>query len=163
MAQVQFTLNGAQITVQVKPKLTLLRLLRDDLKLTGSKIGCENGTCGSCSVIIDGELKNACLFPARNLDGKNVLSIEGLIDGQGKPNDLQQAFLDAGATQCGYCIPGMIMAGEALLMHNLNPTRQQIREAISGNLCRCTGYLQIIEAIETTAKNRLTKRGGHAS
>jgi carbon-monoxide dehydrogenase small subunit len=110
-------------------------------------------------VIVNGELKKSCIYPVRNLEGKEVLTIESLIDSEGKLNDLQQAFLDAGATQCGYCIPGMVMAGEALLMHNPEPTRQEIREAIAENLCRCTGYIQIIEAIEATAQSRLEKRG----
>jgi carbon-monoxide dehydrogenase small subunit len=152
--EVTFELNGKPITCQVTSKLTLLRLLRDELKLTGSKIGCEKGDCGSCSVIVDGELKNACIYPARNLDGKRVLTIEGIANPDGSPNNLQQAFLDYGATQCGYCTPGMIMAGEALLLHNLKPTRQEIREAIAGNLCRCTGYQQIVDAIEATARSR---------
>lgn len=155
--EVTFKLNGQLITCQVSSKLTLLRLLRDELKLTGSKIGCEKGDCGSCSVIVDGELKNACIYPARNLDGKRVLTIEGIANPDGSPNDLQQAFLDYGATQCGYCTPGMIIAGEALLLRNLEPTRQEIREAIAGNLCRCTGYQQIVDAIEATARSRYQK------
>jgi carbon-monoxide dehydrogenase small subunit len=155
--EVTFELNGKPITCQVNSKLTLLRLLRDELKLTGSKIGCEKGDCGSCSVIVDGELKNACIYPARNLDGKRVLTIEGIANPDGSPSDLQQAFLDYGATQCGYCTPGMIVAGEALLLHNLEPTRQEIREAIAGNLCRCTGYQQIVDAIEATARSRRQK------
>jgi aerobic-type carbon monoxide dehydrogenase small subunit (CoxS/CutS family) len=157
--KVLFQLNGKTITCQVTPKLTLLRLLRDELKLTGTKMGCEKGDCGSCSVIIDGELKNACIYPARKLDGKVIMTIEGITNPDGSPNDLQQSFLDHGATQCGYCTPGMIMAGEALLMHNPTPTRQEIREAIAGNLCRCTGYQQIVDAIEATAKSRPQEGG----
>ena len=126
--------------------------------MTGSKNGCEKGDCGSCSVIIDGELKNSCIYPARNLDGKAVLTIEGISNPDGSPNDLQQAFLDYGATQCGYCTPGMILAGEALLIKNSTPTRQEIREAIDGNLCRCTGYQQIVDAIEATARSRNQER-----
>lgn len=157
--EVTFKLNGRPITCQVTSKLTLLRLLRDNLKLTGSKIGCEKGDCGSCSVIIDGELKNACIYPARNLNGKIVLTIEGVCAPDGVPNDLQKAFLDHGATQCGYCTPGMVLAGEALLLRNQEPTRQEIREAIAGNLCRCTGYQQIVDAIEATARTRRPKEG----
>ena len=123
--------------------------------MTGTKNGCEHGDCGACSVIVDGKLEKSCLYPARSLDGKEVLTIEGVSNPDGTPSDLQQAFLDAGATQCGYCTPGMIMAGEALLLKNNNPTRQDIREAISENLCRCTGYQQIVDAIQTTAKSRL--------
>ena len=156
--EVTFELNGKSITCQVTSKLTLLRLLRDELRLTGTKMGCEKGDCGSCSVLVDGELKNACIYPARNLDGKVVLTIEGVSSPDSAPNDLQRAFLDHGATQCGYCTPGMIMAGEALLLHNLEPTRQEIREVIAGNLCRCTGYQQIVDAIEATAQGR--RNGG---
>lgn len=152
--EISFELNGKPVTCQVTSKLTLLRLLRDELKLTGSKNGCEKGDCGSCSVIVDGELKNACILPARNLDGKKVLTIEGITTPDGSPNDLQQSFLEHGATQCGYCTPGMIMAGEALLLSNQNPTRTEIREAIVGNLCRCTGYQQIVDAVEAAAKRR---------
>ncbi|MBC8504438.1 MAG: (2Fe-2S)-binding protein [Chloroflexi bacterium] len=152
--EISFELNGKSITCQVTSKITLLRLLRDELKLTGSKNGCEKGDCGACSVIVDGELKNACIYPARNLDGKKVLTIEGVANPDGSPNDLQQAFLEYGGTQCGYCTPGMIVAGEALLLNNQNPTRTEIREAIGGNLCRCTGYHQIVDAIEATAIKR---------
>lgn len=159
--EVSFTLNGQHITCRVTPKLTLLRLLRDELQLTGTKHGCKKGDCGACSVIIDGELKKACIYPARNLGGTNVLTIEGLCQSDGSPNDLQQAFLEHGATQCGYCTPGMILAGEALLQRNLNPSRQDIREAIAGNLCRCTGYQQIVDAIEATASAR--RRNGGAA
>lgn len=159
--EVSFTLNGQPITCQVTPKLTLLRLLRDELQLTGTKHGCEKGDCGACSVIIDGELKKACIYPARNLEGAHVLTIEGLRQPDGSPNDLQQAFLEHGATQCGYCTPGMILAGEVLLRRNLNPSRQEIREVIAGNLCRCTGYQQIVDAIEETAITR--RRNGGAA
>lgn len=152
--EISIELNGKSITCQVTSKISLLRLLRDELKLTGSKNGCEKGDCGACSVIIDGELKNACIIPARNLDGKKVLTIEGVANPDGSPNDLQQAFLEYGGTQCGYCTPGMIVAGEALLLNNQNPTRTEIREAIGGNLCRCTGYHQIVDAIEATAIKR---------
>ena len=153
--EITFKLNGRMVTCTVTPKLTLLRLLRDDLKLTGTKNGCEQGDCGACSVIIDGSLEKSCIYPARNLEGKEVLTIEGVTNPDGTPNDMQQSFLEHGATQCGYCTPGMIMAGEALLLKNSDPTRQEIREAISGNLCRCTGYQQIVDAIEATAKSRL--------
>lgn len=157
--EVTFKLNGNETCVSLAPKMTLLRLLRDELRLTGTKIGCEKGDCGSCSVIIDGELKNACIYPARNLDGKSVVTIEGLRNPNGEPNDLQLSFLEHGATQCGYCTPGMLMAGEALLRHNLEPTRGEIREAIAGNLCRCTGYQQIVDAIEATAQTRRQNGG----
>lgn len=152
--EVTFILNGEETCVSLAPKMTLLRLLRDELRMTGTKAGCEKGDCGSCSVIIDGELKNSCIYPARNLDGKSVVTIEGLRNQDGSPNDLQLSFLEHGATQCGYCTPGMLMAAEALLLRNPNPTRGEIREAIVGNLCRCTGYQQIVDAIEATGNSR---------
>ena len=155
--EVTFTLNGKKTCVNLAPKLTLLRLLRDELRLTGTKAGCEKGDCGSCSVIIDGELKKSCTYPARNLDGRTVLTIEGLRNPDGCPNDLQWAFLEHGATQCGYCTPGMLMASEALLHHNPNPTREEIRAAIADNLCRCTGYQQIVDAVEATSNRRRRK------
>ncbi|MDK2979988.1 MAG: aerobic carbon-monoxide dehydrogenase small subunit [Chloroflexota bacterium] len=153
--EVTFKLNGETVTREVTRKLTLLRLLREDLKLTGTKNGCDQGDCGACSVIIDGKLEKSCIYPARNLEGKEVLTIEGVSNPDGTPGDMQQAFLDAGATQCGYCTPGMVLAGEVLLMNNSDPSRQEIREAISENLCRCTGYQQIVDAIQATAKARL--------
>lgn len=153
--QVSFELNGQQTTVTVKPKQTLMRLLRDELKLTGTKCGCEKGDCGSCAIIMDGKLIKSCIFPVRNLEGRRVLTIEGISKSDGTPNDLQLAFLEYGGTQCGFCTPGMIMAGEALLTKTPNPTRVEIRKALSDNLCRCTGYQQIVDAIEATAKKRL--------
>ena len=152
--EITFNLNGKHTVAKISPKITLLRLLRDELQLTGTKCGCEKGDCGSCSVIVDGELIRSCIYPAKNLNGRTVLTIEGIANLDGSPNDLQQAFLENGATQCGFCTPGMIIAGEALLVKNAKPTRKEIREAIAGNLCRCTGYQQIVDAIEETAKKR---------
>ena len=159
--EITFTLNGKQTVVEVNPKMTLLRLLRDELQLTGTKNGCEKGDCGSCAVIVDGELIRSCIYPAKKINGRTVLTIEGIANSDGSPNDLQQAFLENGATQCGFCTPGMIIAGEVLLTKNSNPTRKEIREAISGNLCRCTGYQQIVDAIEETAKKRLQEGAIH--
>lgn len=152
--ELKFTLNGEPVTVDVAEDLSLLDLLRDELGLTGTKRGCEIGQCGACSVIVNGLLTRSCITLALEVAGGTVTTIEGIHTPDGGPNDLQQAFLDHGATQCGFCTPGMIIAGEALLMHNLNPTREEIREAISGNLCRCTGYQQIVDAIFTTANAR---------
>ncbi|MCB8921604.1 MAG: (2Fe-2S)-binding protein [Ardenticatenaceae bacterium] len=151
---VSFTVNGRPTAVDVPPKMVLLDILRDVLGLTGAKPGCEIGSCGACTVIVDGEAQNSCTFPASRLEGTAVLTIEGLAAPDGTPNDLQQAFVEHGAVQCGYCIPGIIMAGEALLGHNPTPNRTEIREALAGNLCRCTGYVQIVDAIEATARQR---------
>ena len=148
-----FTVNGTPITIDVPPKMVLLDILRDELGLTGAKPGCEIGSCGACTVIVDGEAQKSCTYAAKRLNGRSVVTVEGLSE-NGRPNDLQQAFLEHGAVQCGYCIPGTLMAGEALLGHNPTPSRHEIREALAGNLCRCTGYVQIVDAIEATAKQR---------
>jgi len=158
--KITFTLNNTPITIAVPPNMVLLTILREELGLTGAKPGCEVGSCGSCTVIIDGAAHNACTYAAKKLDGRSVITIEGLSAGDGRVNDLQQAFLENGAVQCGYCIPGVIMAGEALLRHNPTPGRPEIRQALSGNLCRCTGYVQIVDAIETTAQQRALQKEG---
>ena len=152
--RISFRLNGKSVSVDVPADTTLLHLLRDHFGLTGAKPGCEIGECGACSVIVDGKVVNSCLLLAPQVDGCEVTTIEGIHGPDGGPDDLQQAFLEYGAVQCGYCTPGMVMAGEALLMHNPSPTREEIQEAISGNLCRCTGYQQIVDAIEATAARR---------
>ena len=134
--------------------MKLLNVIRDVLGLTGTKSGCEIGECGACSILLDNKLVKSCLVPAKKAAGKKIITIEGLSNENNKPNDLQRAFLEHGATQCGFCTPGMILAGEALLFENPNPTREEIRQGISENLCRCTGYQQIIDAIEATAQSR---------
>jgi carbon-monoxide dehydrogenase small subunit len=151
---IEFTLNGSPTRVEAPADITLLKLLRDTLGLTGTKCGCEIGECGACSVIIDGRLVNSCLTLAAQVGGRKVVTIEGLRAPDGGPNDLQQAFIDYGAVQCGYCTPGMLLAGEALLARNHAPSRAEIREGIAGNLCRCTGYQQIVDAVQATAARR---------
>jgi len=148
--EINFFLNGKKITVAAPPSLTLLRLLRERLSLTGTKAGCERGECGSCTVLIDGEPVNSCLVLAPQVEGKKVETIEGLSR-EGGLHPLQEAFIEESAVQCGYCIPGMIMAARALLEKNKNPGREEIKRAISGNICRCTGYVKIIRAIEKAA------------
>jgi aerobic-type carbon monoxide dehydrogenase small subunit (CoxS/CutS family) len=157
---IEFTLNGQPITVDAPPDITLLSLLRDHLNLTGTKEGCEVGECGVCSVILDGRLVNSCLLLAPQVAGREVITIEGIRGQDSGPNDMQANFIDYGAVQCGFCIPGMVLAGEALLSHNFEPTREEIRVALTGNLCRCTGYQQIVDAIEATAKERRARRRG---
>lgn len=156
---IQFELNGAPVDVEVQADLNLLTLLRDKLGLIGTKEGCSIGECGTCSVLVNGELRKSCLMLAAQVNGFQVETIEGLSNHDGGPSDLQQAFLDHGSVQCGFCTPGMVVAGEALLLETLDPTRWEIREAISGNLCRCTGYQQIINAIEDTAEARRKGKG----
>jgi aerobic-type carbon monoxide dehydrogenase small subunit (CoxS/CutS family) len=152
--RIEFILNKVQVSVDVDGKIKLIDLLRDVLGFTGTKKGCEIGKCGTCTVILDGKLVKSCLIPAKNISGKNLLTIEGIASENDEPNDLQLAFLEHGAIQCGYCTPGMVLAGEALLASNPKPTRNEIRDAISANLCRCTGYQQIVDAIEATALKR---------
>lgn len=147
-AQIRFTLNGEETDVLFAPYKTLLEVLREDLGHTGTKHGCELGECGACAVLLDGKPVLSCLVLALECDGRKVLTVEGL-SGEGKLNPLQDAFADLGAAQCGYCTPGILVTAKALLDANPHPNRDQIREAISGNLCRCTGYLQIFEAVET--------------
>jgi carbon-monoxide dehydrogenase small subunit len=155
---IEFTLNHKSIAVEAPADITLLTLLRDYLGLTGSKEGCSVGECGACSVIMDGRLVNSCLVLAPQAGGSEIITIEGIRGPDGGPNDMQENFITYGAVQCGICIPGMVVAGEALLMQNANPTRADIRTALAGNLCRCTGYQQIVDAIEATARGRQGNR-----
>jgi aerobic carbon-monoxide dehydrogenase small subunit len=141
-------INNKNYKVDVKPTDTLLFVLREKLNLTGTKYGCGEGECGACSVIIDGILVNSCLFLAVQTQNKEILTIEGYENDE-IIKKIQEAFIAKGAVQCGYCTPGMIMAAKALLMKNPNPTIDEIREAISGNLCRCTGYTKIVDAISS--------------
>ena len=146
--KVSFTLNGELVSVEIETHLTLLQLLRDKLELTGTKEGCGMGECGACTVILNGKTVNSCIFPAVEVDGKNVITIEGLTDAQGTLHPIQKAFIEYGAVQCGFCTPGMVLSAKALLDENPKPTEEEIRSGVAGNLCRCTGYLQIIQAIK---------------
>jgi carbon-monoxide dehydrogenase small subunit len=146
--KIEFTLNGKLMKVEVHPHWTLLKLLREELGLTGTKEGCGIGECGACTVLMDGMPVNACLVLAPKVEGRKVETIEGL-GSRDSLHPLQKSFIDHGAIQCGFCTPGILMSSKALLDKNSNPTREEIKEAISGHLCRCTGYHQIIEAIET--------------
>jgi len=161
---IDFTLNGHEVSIEAPPDITLLTLLRDYLDLTGTKEGCDVGECGACSVILDGRLVNSCLLLAPQVGGRSVVTIEGIRGPDGGPNDLQRNFIDFGAVQCGFCTPGMILSGETLLAENADPTRADIRIGLAGVLCRCTGYQQIVDAIEATAQQRLEqKEGGERS
>lgn len=143
--------NDHQVTIEVEADELLVDVIRDRLGLTGTKIGCNEGECGACTVIMDGQAVLSCLIPALRAQGREIITIEGLSDGE-TLHPLQQAFVEHGAVQCGYCIPGFILSVKALLDVNPRPDRQQIKEAIAGNLCRCTGYVKIIEAIEAVAQ-----------
>jgi aerobic-type carbon monoxide dehydrogenase small subunit (CoxS/CutS family) len=144
------TVNGRQVSVEIQPDELLVDVLRDRLGLTGTKIGCNEGECGACTVIMNGQAVLSCLIPALRAEGCHIITIEGLSDGD-VLHPLQQAFVEHGAVQCGYCIPGFILSAKALLDRNPHPTREEIKESIAGNLCRCTGYVKIIEAIESVA------------
>lgn len=150
--EITVSVNGNSYTETVEPRVTLVDFLRDKLALTGTHIGCEHGVCGACSVLLDGVPIRSCLMLAVQADGREVTTVEGLTQEDGTPGILQDAFRDAHAMQCGYCIPGMLIASEALLRDNPDPTLDDIREAIGGNICRCTGYVQIIEAIQLAAE-----------
>ena len=148
--QMQLKVNGEELEVAFAPYKTLLEVLREDLNLTGTKHGCELGECGTCTVLVDGQPQLSCLVLGLECAGKRIETVEGLAKGI-ELHPLQAAFADHGGSQCGYCTPGMLMTAKALLDGNLNVTREQIKEAISGNLCRCTGYQQIVDAIESAA------------
>lgn len=148
---IQFQVNGMAREVDAPPMKRLLDVLREDLRLTGTKEGCGEGECGACSVIIDGEVINSCLVPVCQVAQARIITVEGLAsDGELEP--LQRAFLECGGAQCGICTPGMLIAARALLDANASPSRDEIKEAIAGNLCRCTGYVKIIDAIEQASK-----------
>ncbi len=147
---VNITVNGIKYQENVSPNLTLLKFLREDLGLTGTKEGCGNGQCGACTVIMDGKAVNSCLVLAVQANGSHVETIEG-IGTPDKLHPLQKAFIKEGAVQCGFCTPGMIMSAKVLLDKKNNPEEEEIREALSGNLCRCTGYVKIVQAVKRAA------------
>jgi len=148
---INLKINGETYELNVKPNTLLLDLIRDEIGLTGTKRGCDTGECGACTVLIEGKAVNSCLVLAVEADGKNIITIEGLTK-NGKLHPIQEAFIEEGAVQCGFCTPGMILSAKALLDRDLNPTEEEIKKAIAGNLCRCTGYTKIIKAIKAAAK-----------
>jgi carbon-monoxide dehydrogenase small subunit len=151
LLKISFTLNGKPVETEVIPWDTALAVLREQLGLKGTKEGCGIGECGACTILVDGLAVDSCLMPAPKLDGRKVETVEGLRQGEAL-HPLQEAFLSKGAVQCGYCTPGMLMSAKALLDRNPDPERNELVEALSGNLCRCTGYVQILEAAEEAAK-----------
>jgi len=150
---IHFTLNGREVSIEVESHKMLLQVLRDNLHLTGSKDGCGQGECGACTVLVDGISVDSCLYPAFEVEGKSVTTIEGLVGEGNKLHPIQEAFVENGGVQCGFCTPGMIMSAKALLDENPDPTDEEIRKGISGNLCRCTGYIQILDSIRKAAKS----------
>jgi aerobic-type carbon monoxide dehydrogenase small subunit (CoxS/CutS family) len=149
---VSFTLNGDAVTAEVPVTWNVLKTLREVFELTGAKEGCGVGECGACTVLVDGDAVNACLFPISEIGGKSVTTIEGLAAGDGTLHPLQKTFLENNGVQCGFCTSGMLMSAKALLDGNPDPTEEEIRTGIAGNFCRCTGYVQIVEAVQMAAK-----------
>jgi len=149
--KISFVLNGKPIRIDALPDRRVVDLLREDLNLTGTKEGCGQGECGACTILVDGESRLSCLMLAPQLEGREVTTIEGLSHGQ-RLHPVQEAFVELGAVQCGFCSPGMILSAVDLLRRNPSPTRTEIREGISGNLCRCTGYQKIVDAVEAAAQ-----------
>lgn len=151
--EVSFTLNGKQVKISAPPAFTLLEVLREVMNVTGPKEDCSKGECGACTVLVDGEAIASCLFLFPQSQGKKIVTIEGLSSSE-KLDTIQEAFINLGASQCGHCIPGMVMSAKALLNKNNNPTLDDVKIALAGNICRCTGYTSIFEAILATAGNR---------
>ena len=151
--QVTMTVNGEAVSRQVEPRQSLVDFLRYELELTGTHLGCEHGVCGACTVRVNGEIVRGCLMLAVQADGAEVMTIEGVSE-SGEIADLQKEFHERTALQCGFCTPGMLMTASELLEKNPNPSREEIRDSLSGNYCRCTGYHAIVDAVETTAERR---------
>ncbi|MBC2581971.1 (2Fe-2S)-binding protein [Clostridium sp. DJ247] len=148
--KISFKLNGKDVSAEINPSKRLIDVIREDFGLTGVKEGCSEGECGACTIILNDEAVTSCCILGPQVDGCSVITIEGL-EKNGELHKLQQAFLDAGAVQCGFCTPGMILSAKALLMKNPNPTVEEIKTAIAGNLCRCTGYKKIVDAVQLAA------------
>ena len=159
--RLRLQVNGEAAEVWVAAHKTLLEVLREDLGLTGTKHGCELGECGACTVLVDGDPVLSCLALPVELEGRDIVTVEGMME-QGIPHPLQKAFAELGAAQCGYCTPGILLAAKALLDRNREPTREDIKAFLAGNLCRCTGYLQIIDAVELAAKRLVEQSKGQS-
>jgi len=151
MPEFHFTLNGDRVAIDAPAALPVAKLLREDFDLTGTKTGCGEGECGACTILLDGDAVNSCLLPAARLDGAEVVTIEGLSGPDGALHPVQKAFVEAGGVQCGFCTPGMVLRTVAFLDENPDPTDEEIRRSIEGNLCRCTGYVKLHEAIRNAA------------
>jgi len=151
--KIAFELNSNEITVEIEDHWTLLHLLREKLGLTGTKEGCGSGECGACTVLVDDMAVNSCIYLAAEADRRQVVTIEGMASPEGKLHPIQESFIEKGGIQCGFCSPGMIMSAQALLDETPHPSDEEIRDAIAGNICRCTGYVQIIDAIRAVGKS----------
>jgi carbon-monoxide dehydrogenase small subunit len=155
--RIELTVNGKQASGEVQPRVSLADFLRESLRLTGTHLGCEHGVCGACTVLVDGAAVRSCLMFAVQAEGARVTTVEGLAP-EGELNDLQQAFREHHALQCGFCTPGFLTTAHAFLLESPNPTEAQVREAVAGNICRCTGYVGIVEAIVATARARMAAK-----
>ena len=151
--EIKFKINSKDITMDLPPQKRLIDVIREDLKYTGTKIGCGEGECGACTVLIDGKTVNSCLIPVFQVNGKEIMTIEGLME-SGKADYIKESFMEQGAVQCGYCIPGMVISSYSLLSENTNPSEEEIKTALSGNLCRCTGYKKIVKAVKHASAKR---------
>jgi len=151
---IQVTVNGTEHHLVVDVRSSLLELLRGQLQLTGAKMGCAVGECGACTVEVDGQVVDSCIYLAVWADGKSITTIEGVAEADGALSDVQRSYIDSGAVQCGFCTPGLVVATTTLLKNNPEPTRAEIRRGLSGNLCRCTGYQKILNAVEMTVEKR---------
>lgn len=151
---IQVTVNGTEHHLVVDVRSSLLELLRGQLQLTGAKMGCAVGECGACTVEVDGQVVDSCIYLALWADGKSITTIEGVAEADGALSDVQRSYIDSGAVQCGFCTPGLVVATTTLLKNNPEPTRAEIRRGLSGNLCRCTGYQKILNAVEMTVEKR---------
>mgnify|MGYP000884874879 CR=1 FL=1 len=149
--RLEFVLNGEAAALETRPDRKVVDLLREDLGLTGTKEGCGAGECGACTILVDGEARLSCLMLAAQLQGRHITTIEGMADGK-KLHPVQEAFVEHGAVQCGFCTPGMVLSAVHLLECNPHPTRKDIREGLAGNLCRCTGYVKIVDAVEAASR-----------
>jgi carbon-monoxide dehydrogenase small subunit len=154
---ISLVVNGEEVEAVVEPHWTLLEVLRDVLDLTGTKEGCSEGVCGACTVLLDGRPIRACLTLALEVEGRSITTVEGLASEDGRLDPLQEAFIEEGAVQCGFCTSGMLISAKALLMEEPSPTEERIRYALSGNICRCTGYAKIVKAVEAAARARQGK------
>ncbi len=156
LIDLNFIVNGEKKHISIDPSMTLLEILRHTLKLTGTKEGCGKGECGTCTVLMNGKAVNACLVLGSQLEGTEILTVEGVSNGR-ELHSLQKSFIEEGAVQCGFCIPGMIISAKALLDENPSPTEEEIKRGISGNLCRCTGYTKIVSAIQKASEGGVAK------
>jgi carbon-monoxide dehydrogenase small subunit len=161
MQELNCVVNGKEVTLRVDPTRNLVDVLRRDLKLTGVKVGCEEGECGACTVLFDGKPVNSCIIPVMKAQGRHVITIEGLAQ-DGELDPIQEAFIEAGAIQCGFCTPGVVLSAKALLDENPDPDKEEICEALSGHLCRCTGYLQFYDALKIAAEKIAARKANKA-